>query len=108
MARLIISRSKALIHFDRYDWCPNVVVWALYDGIPVICSNYGGTPEIASKQGLILKEFPENLPESLEGINFVESVRVPSDLFVENRTEMRRERHEQSDSSSLCVFEWKS
>ena len=84
LARLIISRSKALIHFDRYDWCPNVVVWALYDGIPVICSNYGGTPEIASKQGLILKEFPENLPESLEGINFVESVRFPSDLFVEN------------------------
>ena len=76
--------SLGLIHFDRYDWCPNVVIWALHDGIPVICSNYGGTPEITKKRGIILQEFPEALPASLEGINFVKKMKFPSELFIEN------------------------
>ena len=69
-ARYIISKSEALIHCDRYDWCPNIVVGAIHDQIPVICSNFGGTPEITGKNGLIIKEFPEDLPENLEGINY--------------------------------------
>ena len=82
-ARYIISNSIALIHFDRYDWCPNLVIGAIYDRIPVICSNFGGTPEITGKNGLIIKEFPEDLPQNLEGIEFVNNSKFPSQIFKE-------------------------
>jgi len=84
IARIIIFNSSGLIHFDRYDWCPNIVVGAIYDGTPVICSNYGGTPEIVGKNGLIIKEFPSDLPHDLEGINFAKYSAFPSKIFREN------------------------
>ena len=86
MARRIISNSIGLIHFDRYDWCPNIVVAAIHDGIPVICSNYGGTPEIVGKNGLIIEEFPSNLTHDLEGINFAKASPFPSKIFSDNIT----------------------
>jgi len=82
-ARYIISKSMALIHFDRYDWCPNLVIGAIYDRVPVICSNFGGTPEITRNNGLIIKEFPENLPHNLEGIDYVKKANFPCELFKE-------------------------
>ena len=83
-ARHIIASSKALIHFDRYDWCPNLVVSAIRDKIPVICSNFGGTPEITGSNGLIIDEFPKNLPNNMEGINFVNESKFPSEIFKDN------------------------
>ena len=83
-ARYIISKSQALIHFDRYDWCPNVVICAIYDGVPVICSNYGGTSEIVGKNGVIVQEFPDDLPSSLEGIKYANKVKFPKKIFREN------------------------
>ena len=83
-ARYVISRSQALIHIDKYDWCPNVVIGALFDGVPVICSNYGGTPEIVSNKGIIIKEFPSDLPPNLEGIEFANQVKFPKKIFREN------------------------
>lgn len=83
IARYIISNSISLIHFDRYDWCPNIVVNAVFDGIPIICSNFGGTPEIADKSSFIVDEFPKDLPHNLEGINFAKKVDFPSLLFKE-------------------------
>jgi len=81
MARHIIANSIALIHFDRYDWCPNLVVSAIQDKIPVICSNFGGTPEITGNNGIIIDEFPKDLPNSLEGIDFVKKANFPINLF---------------------------
>lgn len=82
-ARFIISRSLALIHFDQYDWCPNLVINAIYDEVPVVCSNYGGTPEIVGERGFIIKEFPKDLPANLEGIEFVKKSPFPTKLFRE-------------------------
>ncbi len=83
IARFIISKSLALIHFDRYDWCPNIVIAALKDSVPVVCSNYGGTPEIVGKNGLIVNEFPQDLPHDLEGINFTKKSKFPGKIFRE-------------------------
>ena len=69
IARSIISVSKALIHFDRYDWCPNIVISALFDKVPIIVLIMEN-PEIVGKNGLIIEEFPKDLPHDLEGINF--------------------------------------
>ncbi|MDC3207236.1 hypothetical protein OA972_00695 [Prochlorococcus sp. AH-716-B03] len=82
-ARYIISNSIALIHFDKYDWCPNIVIGAIYDKTPVICSNFGGTPEITGSNGLIVNEFPEDLPQNLEGIEYVNNKNFPENLFKE-------------------------
>lgn len=80
-ARYLISQSLALIHFDRYDWCPNLVIGAINDRTPVICSNFGGTPEITGKNGFIIKEFPDDLPENLDGIEYAKKASFPNDLF---------------------------
>jgi len=39
--------AKALIHLCPFDSCPNSVVEAVCAGCPVICTNTGGTQEIA-------------------------------------------------------------
>lgn len=81
IARNIIANSKGLIHIDKYDWCPNIVVMAIHDMVPVICSNFGGTKEIVRSNGFILREFPNNLPSNLEGIEYVMKSKFPDKLF---------------------------
>ena len=85
IARYIISNSIALIHFDFYDWCPNVVVNALYDGSSIICSNYGGTPEIvniSSNKHYIVREHSNPHP-SLDFLCQSTVPPIPSDLIVD-------------------------
>lgn len=81
IARHIISNSLGLIHLDRYDWCPNIVVAANFDNVPVICSNYGGTQEIVRSNGIIIKEFPNDLPPNMKGIEFSKTCKFPDKLF---------------------------
>ena len=87
-ARNVIKHSIGLIHLDRYDWCPNLVISAVYDGVPVICSNYGGTPEIIENKNYIINEFPKGLPSNIEGIKFAQNVNFPSLLFRERISEI--------------------
>ena len=47
------------------------------------CSNFGGTPEITGSNGLIVNEFPENLPQNLAGIEYVNNTKFPEKLFRE-------------------------
>ncbi len=89
-ARHIIANSLALIHFDKYDWCPNLVISAIKDGTPVICSNFGGTPEIAKNNGLIINEYPKDLPNNIEGINYVKKSNFPSKIFKDNINSFNR------------------
>jgi glycosyltransferase involved in cell wall biosynthesis len=45
-----------MIHLAWADHCPNVVVEALSQGCPVICSETGGTKELVKDDGIVLKE----------------------------------------------------
>ena len=45
-----------MIHLAWLDHCPNVVVEALAQGCPVICTNSGGTKEIVRENGIIIPE----------------------------------------------------
>jgi len=83
VARKIISDSLGLIHLDQYDWCPNIVVAASFDKVPIICSNYGGTKEIVKSNGIVINEFPNNLPSNIEGMQFARNSRIPHELFVD-------------------------
>ena len=86
VAKQIISNSRALIHMDCYDWCPNIIISAIVDGVPVICSNYGGSPELVKKNGIIIQEFPKDLYSNLDGINFTLNSKFP-DYLLESALE---------------------
>jgi glycosyltransferase involved in cell wall biosynthesis len=52
----ILSISDWFIHLAWADHCPNVVVEALSQGVPVICGEVGGTKELVGDYGIVLKE----------------------------------------------------
>lgn len=45
-----------MIHLAWADHCPNVVVEALSQGTPVVCSSIGGTKELIGEYGVIVKD----------------------------------------------------
>lgn len=45
-----------MIHLAWLDHCPNVVVEALSQGLPVICSSEGGTAALVGPDGLVLED----------------------------------------------------
>jgi glycosyltransferase involved in cell wall biosynthesis len=49
-----LSMSDVMLNLCWYDWCPNAVVEAICAGVPVICGNNGGVPEIVRDSGIIL------------------------------------------------------
>ncbi len=52
----VYSKCDWMIHLAWLDHCPNVVVEALSQGCPVICTDSGGTREIVKNNGIIIKE----------------------------------------------------
>lgn len=56
----IYSAANWMLHLAWADHCPNVVVEALAQGTPVVCSEVGGTKELVGGYGLVLKEQPYN------------------------------------------------
>ena len=83
IARCLIKSSKALIHLDSYDWCPNIVVNAIFDKVPVICSNYGGTQEIVQESGYIINEFEHNLDATLKTIQEVKNKEIDTNQLID-------------------------
>ena len=55
----IYRRSSTFIHLAWLDHCPNVVVDARAAGCKIICSDSGGTKEIAGHNATLLKESVE-------------------------------------------------
>lgn len=51
------EKADLFLHLCWLDSCPNAVVEAITHGLPVVCSNQGGTPEIvsATNGGMISK-----------------------------------------------------
>jgi len=55
--RDVISTYKAcdyMVHISHIDSCPNSVIEALCCGLPVLCNNLGGTPEIVGQDGIVV------------------------------------------------------
>lgn len=52
----LYSIADWLLHLAWADHCPNVVVEALAQGCPVVCSSVGGTSELVGANGVILTE----------------------------------------------------
>lgn len=56
----VYAVANWMLHLAWADHCPNVVVEALAQGTPVVCSEVGGTKELVGGYGLVLKEDPYN------------------------------------------------
>jgi glycosyltransferase involved in cell wall biosynthesis len=52
----VYSMADWMIHLAWLDHCPNVVVEALSQNTPVICTNAGGTHELVNNSGIIIPE----------------------------------------------------
>lgn len=52
----VYAAANWMLHLAWADHCPNVVVEALAQGTPVVCSEVGGTKELIGGYGLVLKE----------------------------------------------------
>lgn len=50
----VYAQSDYMCHICHLDACPNSVVEGLSAGLPVLCNNIGGTPELVGSDGIIL------------------------------------------------------
>jgi glycosyltransferase involved in cell wall biosynthesis len=66
-----------MLHLAWLDHCPNVVVEALAQGCPVICSSEGGTRELVERAGGIV--VPDAKPYSFDLVDYDNPPRVPLD-----------------------------
>lgn len=89
----IYSIADWMIHLAWLDHCPNVVVEALSQNCPVICSSSGGTKEIVKQNGFILEELKEYNFELLDYDNPFE-IETPK-LNLDKKINV--------DNSHLCI-----
>ena len=52
--RSLYKSADYMCHICHLDACPNSVVEGLRAGIPVLCNNIGGTPELVRDSGIVL------------------------------------------------------
>ena len=52
----LLSKAIASIHLTWLDWCPNAMVEAIVSGCPIIYSNSGGHTELATDNGIGIKD----------------------------------------------------
>jgi glycosyltransferase involved in cell wall biosynthesis len=52
----VFAACDWMIHLAWLDHCPNTVVEAMSQGVPVICSSTGGTKELVGGYGLVIQE----------------------------------------------------
>ncbi len=50
----VYKSADYMCHICHIDACPNSVVETLLSGLPVLCNNIGGTPELVGGDGIIL------------------------------------------------------
>lgn len=77
----IYSASDWMIHLAWLDHCPNVVVEAMSQGCPVICTDSGGTQEIVGRNGIILRE---DTPYDFSLLDYDSPYSISSHLRIQN------------------------
>ena len=72
-----------MLYLAWYDWCPNQVIEVLCAGVPVVCNNNGGVPEIVKNNGIICnidvmmptKRIASNMPPAFNRLTVLENLR---------------------------------
>ena len=92
------KNSDYMIHICHIDSCPNSVVEGLCAGLPVVCNNISGTPEVVGQSGIIADIDPafdfhfvksmEHLPQ-INRNNLIEAIRkIPTSGIVVDRIDL--------------------
>lgn len=96
----LYSQCDAMIHLAYADHCPNTCVEALGCGIQLVCTNIGGTKELASTNcgfnGVILREekefdnkaFDYDNPPNLDVTQFVGFEKSNQNIIEENKKKL--------------------
>jgi glycosyltransferase involved in cell wall biosynthesis len=74
----MFSAADWMIHLAWLDHCPNVVVEALSQNCPVICTDSGGTQEIVGSNGIIV---PESIIYNYELTDYDKPYDLEMDIF---------------------------
>ena len=61
----VYKASDTFIHLGRYDNCPNVVNDARACGCDIVCSEVGGTKEIAGIGSIVIEDYWDYEPEEV-------------------------------------------
>lgn len=80
----VYASSDVMVHICHLDACPNSVVDALVCGLPVVCNNIGGTPELVRDDGIVVKldrDFPSTPTYILKDLSVVGSKIVDVQLL---------------------------
>ena len=89
----LYKRSEFFIHLALMDHCPNVVVDARASGCKIVCSDSGGTKEIAGSDAVVVKDMEwDYAPFTLykpPGLNFSQILKsgIDSNLDVKYSAE---------------------
>lgn len=87
----VYAMSDWMIHLAWLDHCPNVVVEALSQGCPIICSSSGGTKELVKDSGIIIEE---DIPYEYQLCDYDDPTPITfknlelKDIVVENRSDL--------------------
>lgn len=79
----LYRNSDYMCHICHLDACPNTVVEALSSGLPVLCNNIGGTPELVKSDGVIVElDEPFNF-RPIQKMKQVGPASVKKELLIE-------------------------
>ena len=86
------------VHLTYVDACPNSVVEAQVAGLPVICTDQGGTKEVL-RNGIVLKDFPFDY----KPVNLKKPPIVKTDQIVKAINNVIKGNYQKKDVSDLYI-----
>lgn len=84
----IYQACDYMCHICHLDACPNTVVEALSAGLPVLCNNIGGTPELVGSDGVVVHLDQEFNFKPIKNMDQVGPSSVNEKLLIDGMREM--------------------
>ncbi len=84
----IYRSADYMCHICHLDACPNTVIEALSAGLPVLCNNIGGTPELVKSDGVIVDLDKPFDFQPIQKMKQVGPSSVRNNLIVEGMSKM--------------------
>jgi len=85
---LLYRSADYMCHICHLDACPNTVVEALSSGLPVLCNNIGGTPELVGSDGVIVGLDKEFDFRPIQKMKHVGPSSVSNELLIEGMSKI--------------------
>jgi glycosyltransferase involved in cell wall biosynthesis len=97
----ILNICNGCIHLCMTDCCPNSVVESVCAGIPVICSNEGGTREVANKPPNIILNIDKKY--NLKPIDLYSPPKINTNLVADAIVKLCQKTNDRTNSSHVNI-----